>query len=140
MVIAVGVLLIGACTNAPRADSAGAGPSLAGTRWTLQTLGNAAIERTAGISLRFDTDGTFSGSDGCNRYQGNYRAAGGSLTIAGNIAATMMACPDPVEDLARAYLEALQRATRFTVEEDRLRLFDGGNRLLAVLVAAGGSP
>ena len=51
-----------------------------------------------------------------------------------------MACPDPVDARARAYLEALQRAAHFEVDGTGLKLHDGTGHLLASFVPAISSP
>lgn len=44
-------------------------------------------------SLEFADDGSFSGTDGCNRLMGSYELAGMTIEL-GDVAMTRMACPD----------------------------------------------
>ncbi len=46
--------------------------------------------------------------------------------------ATAMGCPDPVGGAASAYQSALVRTARFTIDGDRLTLFDEAGDPLAV--------
>jgi heat shock protein HslJ len=112
----------------------GAGARLADTRWTLQSLGEASVPRHPPVTLDLGRDGHVSGSDGCNRLQTVYTVDGASISISMKVAGTMMACPEQIEARARTYREALQRAARFTLSEDRLSLQDSTGRVLAAFV------
>lgn len=97
--------------------------TISDVEWTLTQLG----ERTAPVgargeapSLRFDADGSVSGYGGCNRVRGPYTVAGDRLTF-GNLAMTMMACPDGM-DLERDFARALGRVTRWARAGDVLTL------------------
>ena len=72
---------------------------LTGRVWYLETYKDAQGNQTpllAGsqITAEFGSDGTLSGSSGCNRYSGSYQVDGDQLQI-GALASTMMACLDP---------------------------------------------
>ena len=69
------------------------------------------------------------GSGGCNRMVGSYRVEGGSLTL-GQIAGTMMACPDGMAT-ERTFFEALGQVRSFKILGEHLELFDAGGALLA---------
>jgi heat shock protein HslJ len=141
--IVLASLLMAACTTPPRvgpAETRGGNTSLAGTRWALQALGTDVVPHTPTVTLSFGLDGQITGNDGCNQYQGAYSADGSSIEIARSLAGTLMACSDPVDAQARTYLEALQRAARFAVDDIRLSLHDGTGRLLATFVPAISSP
>jgi heat shock protein HslJ len=132
-------LLMTACATPARVDhteSVGGNAPLAGTHWTLKTLGSDAMPRTPTVTLDFDLNGRITGNDGCNEYQGAYAADSGTIEIGHNLAATLMACPDPVEAQARAYIAALKRAAHFTVDDIGLSLRDGMGRRLATFVPA----
>lgn len=70
------------------------------------------------------------GSGGCNRYQGALFAQGDVISI-GPVAATLMACPDPVGMIEQAYFAALETAVRYAEDGDTLVLSDiEGNELV----------
>lgn len=114
--------------------AAPAGSDLAGTSWVLSALnGDLPISGTA-VTLQFGTDGTVSGTDGCNQFNTGYTQDGGNLTISQPGASTMMACPDPVMVQATDFMAALAGTDSFTISEDELSLLSGG-QVVATFVA-----
>ncbi len=109
---------------------------LAGTNWLLGALnGELPIAGTT-MYLEFGTDGTVSGSDGCNLINATYTQDGSSLTI--NVqsgASTLMACPDPVMAQAEAFTTALGATNSFMMTETDLVLQDG-EQVLATFVTS----
>ena len=86
--------------------------------------------------LLFQADNRVSGSDGCNRITGTYQRKGNDVTF-GPSAATRMACIDSAAEVERAFHDALKRAMRMTIVDDRLDLFDAaGNRVAAFTAGA----
>jgi heat shock protein HslJ len=79
--------------------------------------------------------GTVGGSTGCNRYSGPYTVHGDSLAL-GRIAATMMACPPPVDAIERAYLSALGKVAGWRSEGEALVLVDADGADLLRYAAA----
>ncbi len=99
--------------------------SLAGTQWTLESIGNASISGGGRITLKFGSDGRASGSGGCNSYSGAYREQGGRLSFS-RIISTRRACVEQtLTHQEQRYLEALETATRFKLSGDRLTIFYG---------------
>lgn len=112
----------------------GTGGDLTGQFWLLTELvGKAPVAETA-ISAQFGTDGTLSGSAGCNQYTGKYTTSGSSITIS-NLANTAMACDQPVMDQETAYLKALGDAKSYSVNGNSLTLLGGGGTALAAYQA-----
>lgn len=99
-------------------------PSIADTRWLLETITGAPIAPGTTVTAHFAADGTLNGSDGCNRYLGSYTVTGGTLQVGDALASTQMACDAAVMDQARAYTDALLAARGFAVQDDRLELSD----------------
>jgi len=103
-----------------------AGSDLAGTGWVLSALnGEMPISGTA-VTLQFGTDGTVSGTDGCNQFNTGYTQDGSSLTFSQPGASTMMACEEAVMTQATAFMAALTQTDSFTISEDTLSLLSGG--------------
>jgi heat shock protein HslJ len=100
------------------------GGDLTGQVWGLTELGSQAILPDTGVTAQFNTDGTLSGSAGCNQYHGTYTTSGSSITIATPLATTLMACDGPVMDQENAYLTALGAAKTFTIRGEQLTLAD----------------
>jgi heat shock protein HslJ len=108
-------------------------PVLPGTAWIMASLnGNLPAEGTT-VTLQFGTDGTVSGSDGCNRYSTTFVENGQDLTITQPMAGTMMACDQPVMDQAAQYQEALAKVTRFQASSRQLVLFAGDEIVLTYI-------
>ena len=92
-----------------------AGSTLAGTAWVMASLNGAPPAAETTVTLQFGTDGSASGSDGCNRYMTTYQEDGQNLTF-GQMAGTLMACDEPVMTQATQYREALAKVTTFRHE------------------------
>jgi len=131
------------CTSVALAGYPGPGGSedasaapLTGTPWTLVSLGGQARWSGPAATLRFEADGTLGGFDGCNLYQGTFSVDGSAIRMPGRMAATLVACAEPLASQASAYSEALGRAASFAIDGDRLHLQDGAGEELAVFEAA----
>lgn len=62
------------------------------------------------------------GFSGCNRFSGGYKQNNDRLEF-GNLATTRMACADSME-LESAFLDALNRVRRYSIQGERLTLYD----------------
>jgi heat shock protein HslJ len=114
------------------ATTAGAA-ELAGSEWRPVRLGAAAWADDAGVFVRFGGDGQIAGSAGCNRFTGRYALADDTIEI-GPLAATQMACPEPVMARERLLFEALERARSFLRNRTELTLADQQGREIAFFV------
>lgn len=122
------VVALAGCTSAAGAPSGG---TLTGQVWALTDLAGKAPLQDTGITIQFGTDGTVSGSSGCNQYSGTYTASGSSLTIDTPLASTMMMCAEPVMVQETAYQTALAGVKTYTVKGDKLTLFGLNNVVIA---------
>lgn len=106
-----------------------------GPLWRLVQLGDEPIAPGGEAQLQFDrSSGRVSGSGGCNRLSGTFSRSGVSLKI-GQLAATRMACVDPVRGANEAqFISALQSTTSYRLAgPGRLALLDAGGRTVATL-------
>ena len=99
---------------------------LSGTNWQVQSYNNGRGAVTTPLqdsemTAVFASDGTISGSSGCNSFTGSYSVDGSSLSI-GSVTATQQTCSDPVMEQEQAYLTALQASTKYSQTADRLTL------------------
>ncbi|WAL62021.1 META domain-containing protein [Thermocoleostomius sinensis] len=70
-----------------------------------------------GIELTADfADGRVTGSGGCNRFMGGYELDGDRLTIS-PLASTFKACEEPIMSQEIRYLNALQGAQRYELDD-----------------------
>ena len=74
-------------------------------------------------------DGRVAGFDGCNRLMGSYSIDGTAIAF-GQMASTMMACPDEME-IGVGFAEALGAAVRFRLLAHHLELLDRDGATLA---------
>lgn len=115
---AVGVVALAiGCASAPPAPSGSdktvAGPQfLVGSEWELRDLGGTPVlEDRSSPTLSFVDPGRVTGNGSCNRYGGSAELGDGTIKV-GPLAATKMACTPEVDAQERAYLAALQNASR----------------------------
>ena len=107
-----------------------------GVNWRLfsYTDGKGGMATVIGekpITALFRTDGTATGSSGCNQYTAGYTTSGSSISITPGIS-TMMACAPAVMDQESRYFLLMSKATTYSVNGDNLLFFDSsGSAILA---------
>ncbi len=113
------------------------GSSIEDTDWVLQSYGEFGnlkdVLTDTEITAEFvSSEGTVEGSAGCNSYSGSYEVKDSQLSIPGPIAATEMYCMEPegVMEQERQYLEILQAAKSYSVEDGELQINCGGPVLI----------
>lgn len=119
--------------NEPDRPSIAPHASLINTRWRLVELDGAPASLGAGESEVHMTleqgSGVVRGFAGCNTFRGTFTVDGSALQL-GPLATTRKMCFEGME-LEHALLPALAEVTGFTIDGDRLSLFDaqGATRL-----------
>lgn len=82
-------------------------------------------------TIRFGSDGRLGGNTGCNSAGAAYTVTGDALAIEALIS-TKRACVDPQGNaLERAYLDAIEKTTRYRIADGRLELLDGDGSVVA---------
>jgi heat shock protein HslJ len=138
------LILLDADSNKLLTFNADTPPTLAGSSWDVLMYNNGreAVVGTladAPISLTFGEDGTVFGNASCNNFNGGYTIEGDTIAI-GPLATTRMMCAEEVMAQEAAFLAALENATTFSQEGDRLSLFDAnGARQVDAVLSAGAS-
>ncbi|KZX56148.1 hypothetical protein A3709_07115 [Halioglobus sp. HI00S01] len=102
--------------------------------WYLETLGGESAPAGAGgkrVDLHMNQGkSTAAGFAGCNRYTGGFSSDGrsthGTPLSFGNMATTMMACPDGGQ-LEQSYLQTLGKVDAYRMDGDKLALLCGGD-------------
>jgi heat shock protein HslJ len=107
---------------APAANPGASPPALESRAWRL--AGNDEV------TLRFEA-GRASGSDGCNRFAASTSLEGSALRFGAPMAATQMACPEPVMRQAEHILTALASTRSFRLQTGSLWLLAADGRVLA---------
>ena len=110
---------------------------LNGTGWQVTAYNNgrgALVSPLEGTTLtaRFGSS-QVSGQGGCNDFSGGYSVSGSNISI-GALAGGMMTCtePDGIMDQEAAYMAALQSATSFQFDGNRLTLRRGDGSTAAL--------
>jgi heat shock protein HslJ len=117
---------------------------LAGTSWKATGINNGkggvvSVAPGATVSLAFGTDGTVSGTAGCNNFTGGYTVEGTTLRF-GPAAVTRKMCADAgVMQQEAAYLKALESVSTSRVEADRLELRTADGALAATFTREPGA-
>ena len=98
--------------------------------WRLIEIDGKALPLTTHQTephIVFGSNGRAHGSDGCNRFNGAYAIDSG-LHLS-QLASTMMACPPPVDALARDFGRALAATTTYRIAGQQLELRDAEGRV-----------
>lgn len=125
--------LAGCCRVPVSAGSATNARRLEGVSWRLTSLSGkdpkvlAALSRPA--TARFEA-GRVSGFSGCNNFMGSYTVDADRVTL-GQLAGTMMACPEPAMSFESALRAAFSGTVRYAITGDRLSLTAASGDVLA---------
>lgn len=98
---------------------------LAGTSWLATDIGGKGVTDGVRPTLTFAEPGKVAGTGGCNRFFGAVTVDGPSVEF-GKMGSTMMACPPPLMEQEKRYLDALGEAKRFEVRDGMLLIFGDG--------------
>jgi copper homeostasis protein (lipoprotein) len=118
-------------TNAP----------LAGTYWRLTALAGQTVAAPSDprreLSLTFQpgdgsSNGSYSGSSGCNRLVGTYATTDAAMTLTAG--GTLVACKD-LAQAESAFLNALKATRRYRISGEMLELFDNAGIRVARFTA-----
>lgn len=133
---AVASMTLASCSSSRYLTDTSTG-TLANTSWFLTNLNGQSPMPGSRVTINFE-NGMLSGSDGCNNYHASYTLNAGKLSLDKNIAATMMACPEPVMQQASAFIQALREADALKREGSQLILADAGGKTLATFTKQSG--
>jgi len=109
------------------------GSLLSGKRWILSAMGERRVTADKPY-IEFDGEQhRISGDSGCNRFFGTVQITGASVKIS-QLGSTKRAClSEDANRLENEFLQALEKATRFSVETNELRLFAGDRLVITCL-------
>ena len=124
---AVASALLAALPGAALAQEAG--PSLEGTDWSLVTYYDEADGEFSTVpfevrpTLRLE-EGTATGFAGCNDFSGSYELDDSELIFSDELTVTLASCEGPAQEVEDAYLAGLGRIGSWSIDQDRLELYD----------------
>src|SRR5690606_24712584 len=115
---------------------------LEGTRWLLAALGEPGAESPvvegSEVTLEFRSDGQAVGSGGCNSYSSLFQVDGNTIRFE-PVISTMMACAQAeVMDQEALFYQALEAASEFELDGDRLAIWYNNGQGVLRFERAGG--
>ena len=130
--VLLGALALGACAPVAYGPPL-PGTSVDGSRWQVTEIKGRATPATGDYRIEFE-NGRIGARFGCNHIGGPYRQIG-NVIHAGQIASTLMSCPEPAATIERdAGLILAQPMTMSWTSRDTLELSNraGGMKLVRV--------
>ena len=122
----VGVLVSGCETVSSKPEKeTGPAADLIGTSWLTTNIGGKGMVEGAKSTLDFVEAGRVAGRGGCNRFFGAVTIDGQSIEF-GKIGSTMMACPPPMMEQEKRYMDALGEVKRYEMTDEMLELYGIG--------------
>ena len=112
-------------------SASGSSTKVQGTEWRIAEIGGQAVSTQSNATLKLGTDGSVSGSSGCNQFNGKATLSGHSLHF-GPLASTRKACEPALMSQEERLLKDLGLVTGYMVDEKGdLHLTDAsGNSLM----------
>lgn len=105
---------------------------LTGGLWILEAIadGDAVSSLPTGVksTLRFEDNGEFTASPGCNSGGGQYTVEGDNITF-GSMAMTAMGCPGDRSEVESTVVSVLQGDVTYAIDGSSLTLTNGGTAL-----------
>lgn len=107
-------VVLAACASTPTPTPTA--PVLAGTSWTVISVGGTDTVETSRPTIAFGTDGQVVGTGSCNGYGGPYRLDSDAIEV-GDLASTLILCQDPeIGTQEAAFMAALRGAQTWRID------------------------
>lgn len=103
-----------------------------GKDWLAEDIQGGGVVDTAQTTLLVDSNGTVSGSGGCNRFMSKATISGSNISFA-EIGSTYMQCPPALMNQERKFLDVLGKTRSYKMDSGKLVLIDEGGDELARL-------
>jgi heat shock protein HslJ len=114
--------VVGGCVSASKEVKPSPQELLNGTSWQLGKIGQQPVLEGTQPTLQFAQPGQVAGNGSCNRFSGTVTLSGSTITF-GPLAATRMACADPINAQETQYFYALSTAQRFLIQGNSLQIY-----------------
>ena len=129
------VLAVAGCAATP-APSTPPAPTLAGTAWTVMSVGGTDTIDATRPTMAFGPDGKVQGTGSCNGYGGPYRLDGDKIEV-GDLASTLMLCQDAaIGAQEAAFMAALRGAEKWQIDAGGSLHLTGVSEVVAQPAAA----
>ena len=100
--------------------------------WVVTSIGgDPVLEDAPSATIAFAADGGIAGRGSCNRYMTGFEVTGQTVVIGPQIAVTQMACPPPILDQERRFLDAMAAVRAFSIEDVDTLVLSGGEEIVA---------
>lgn len=134
---------LAACQPATAPDAMGDSPSpagaqvLNGTEWQVELLGGEAVLADSTPTISFAADeNRVAGHGSCNRFMGSFEAGADGALGFGELASTMMACPEALMQQEDRYMKLLGVVQRYQIVGGALVLSGADGELVRAHPAA----
>jgi heat shock protein HslJ len=116
----------------PLAGCGGTPESLLHGEWTVESVDGEAVTEQVRATLDFRPDGRVGGRAFCNSYTTGYAVTGEGLRTRDAIAATRMACPEPLMRQEKNFLDILGTMTAHDIRPDGALVITGADGRMIV--------
>lgn len=87
-------------------------------KWVVEQIAGQPINANSRVTLLFSGDGRIAGRASCNRLSGHYSVESDSDTLQfSDLATTKMACPEPLMEQERRFVEALGSVQSYALSQ-----------------------
>ncbi len=110
------------------------GDDLKDVNWLAEDINGGGVIDNAQTTLMINTDGSVTGSGGCNRFMSNASIDGPKITFKPTVATRMM-CAPALMDQEQKFFAALEQTRSYSVDADtsKLLLHDEAGKVIARL-------
>ncbi len=107
-------------------------------KWVAVSVNGRKLNRMTKVpSITFDVaNNTFSGSDGCNTFTGNFDEVTNTILILGTMATTEKMCPGMDMEVGEDFNAVLAATASYTVDQKMLQLYGPQGNVIAKLIPA----
>ena len=136
VLLSLGLISTGSCKSHKQAASNATQLEFnANEVWVLNAINGKRVkyldgQKPATIVLNPEA-GTCSGSNGCNRFFGNFKDFGQGKMLLSDISSTKMACPEAFHKLESSFMQLLRKCDAYTLDAYTLDLKQGDKVLLS---------
>ncbi len=109
-------------------------------RWLLQSYsvpggGLQSVLTGTEVTARFGTDGSLSGSGGCNNYSGGFMAFDQTLRMS-NVTSSQALCsqPEGIMEQENTFMSLLNQASKMRISAGQLEVFDSNSNRILVFI------
>ena len=131
VVLGLIAVVVCACTT-PQTNPPPSISQLIGAKWVAEDIDGGGVIDDVQSTMEFTEEHRVAGRGGCNPYSGNVQIDGPKLKIE-QVISTKMACAPALMDQETRFLQALEAARTFELQDTKLRIRDESGKQRLVL-------